>query len=103
GLYELRDTVEGIFATTAELIAVEVPPAESRLNLLPESWRARRAQLVRQKEWRKRLLIGAGSYAGLLFLFFAYLLIVRFQVSRLDKRISHDAPRTEFCRAPEAK
>ena len=102
-LYEFRDTVEGIFATNAELIAVEVPPAESRLNLLPESWRARRAQLVRQKEWRKRLLIGAGAYAGLLFLFFAYLLIVRFQVSRLDKRISHDAPRTEFVRATEAR
>ncbi len=57
-LYEFRDTVEGIFATRSELIAVEVPPAESRLNLLPESWRQRRAQLVRLKEWRKRLLVG---------------------------------------------
>jgi hypothetical protein len=102
-LYEFRDTVEGIFATNAELIAVEVPPAESRLNLLPESWRARRAQLVRQKEWRKRVLIGAGAYAGLLFLFLAYLLILRFQVKRLDSRISRDAPRTEFVRATEAK
>jgi hypothetical protein len=102
-LYEFRDTVEGIFATSAELIAVEVPPAESRLNLLPESWRARSAQLVRQKEWRKRLLIGAGAYAGLLLLFLAYLLILRFQVKRLDSRISRDAPRTEFVRATEAK
>jgi hypothetical protein len=102
-LYEFRDTVEGIFATNAELIAVEVPPAELRLNLLPESWRARRAQLVRQKEWRKRLLIGAGAYAGVLLLFLAYLLIVRFQVSRLDKRIARDAPRTEFVRATEAR
>ena len=102
-LYEFRDTVEGIFATNAELIAVEVPPAELRLNLLPESWRARRAQLVRQKEWRKRLLIGAGAYAGLLLLFLAYLLILRFQVNRLDKRIARDAPRTEFVRATEAK
>jgi hypothetical protein len=102
-LYQFRDTVEGIFATNAELIAVEVPPAELRLNLLPESWRARRAQLVRQKEWRKRLLIGAGAYAGLLLLFLAYLLILRFQVNRLDKRISRDAPRTEFVRATEAK
>jgi hypothetical protein len=102
-LYEFRDTVEGIFATSAELIAVEVPPAESRLNLLPESWRARSAQLVRQKEWRKRLLIGAGAYAGLLLLFLAYLLILRVQVKRLDSRISRDAPRTEFVRATEAK
>jgi type II secretory pathway component PulL len=102
-LYEFRDTVEGIFATNAELIAVEVPPAESRLNLLPESWRARRAQLARNKEWRKRLLIGAAAYACLLVMFFAYLLVLRFQIRRLDKRISTDAPRTDFVRATEAK
>jgi hypothetical protein len=102
-LYEFRDTVEGIFATNAELIAVEVPPAETRLNLLPESWRARRAQLVRLKQWKKRLLIGAAAYAALLFLFFAYLLILRFQIRRLDKKISTDAPKTDFVRATEAK
>jgi hypothetical protein len=102
-LFEFRDTVEGIFATNAELIAVEVPPAESRLNLLPESWRQRRAQLVRQKEWRKRLLIGAAAYAGLFLLFLFYLFGLKFSISRLDKRISRDAPRTEFVRATEAK
>jgi hypothetical protein len=102
-LYEFRDTVEGIFATSAELIAVEVPPAETRLNLLPESWRARRAQLVRLKQWKKRLLIGAAAYAALLLLFFAYLLILRFQIRRLDKKISTDAPKTDFVRATEAK
>lgn len=102
-LYEFRDTVEGIFATNAELIAVEVPPAESRLNLLPESWRQRRAQLLRQKEWRKRLLIGAAAYIGLLLLFGAYLLGLKWQLRRLDKRISRDAPKTEFVQATEAK
>jgi hypothetical protein len=102
-LYEFRDTVEGIFATNAELIAVEVPPSETRLNLLPESWRARRAQLVRLKQWKKRLFIGAAAYAALLLLFFAYLLILRFQIRRLDKKISTDAPKTDFVRATEAK
>ena len=95
-LYALRDTVEGIFAKTAELIAVELPPAENRLNLLPESWRQRRAQIVRQKEWRKRILLGAGVYSAILFLFFAYLLILRLQVGRLQHRIERDAPRNEF-------
>jgi hypothetical protein len=80
-----------------------LPPAESRLNLLPESWRARRAQLARLKQWRKRILIGAVVYASLLLLFLAYLLILRFQVRRLDKRISSDAPKTDFVRATEAK
>ena len=102
-LYEFRDTVEGIFATNAELIAVEVPPSETRLNLLPESWRARRAQLVRLKQWKKRLLIGAAAYAALLLLFFLYLLILRFQVRRLDRKISTDAPKTDFVRATESK
>jgi len=102
-LYEFRDTVEGIFATNAELIAVEVPPAETRLNLLPESWRARRAQLVRLKQWKKRILIGAAAYSALLVLFFAYLLILRFQIRRLDRKISTDAPKTDFVRATEAK
>jgi type II secretory pathway component PulL len=102
-LYEFRDTVEGIFGTNAELIAVEVPPAESRLNLLPDSWRARRAQLVRQKEWRKRILIGAAAYAGLLLLVLAYLLVLRFEVGRLDKKIARDAPKTDFVRATEAR
>jgi hypothetical protein len=102
-LYEFRDTVEGIFATNAELIAIEVPPAESRMNLLPESWRQQRAQLARRKEWRKRILIGAGVYVGLFFLMLLYLLVLRFQVGRLDKKIASDAPRTEFVRATEAR
>jgi type II secretory pathway component PulL len=102
-LYELRDTVEGIFASSAELIAVEVPPAASRLNLLPDSWRQRRAQLAKQKVWRKRLVVGAAAYAGLLLLFLAYLIILQVQVRRLDKRISRDAPRTEFVKTTEAR
>ena len=81
-LFALRDTVEGIFATNVELIAVEVPPAETRLNLLPASWRARREQLARQKEWRTRLLVAGCAYAGLLLLFFAYLGVLRFQIGR---------------------
>jgi hypothetical protein len=102
-MYELRDTVEGIFATPSELIAIEAPPAETRLNLLPESWRQRRAQLARQKEWRKRALFAAGAYAGLLLLFLAYLVYLRVQVRQLNRRISRDAPRTEFVKATEAK
>ena len=102
-LFELRDTVEGIFATPSELIAVEAPPAETRLNLLPESWRQQRAQLVRQTEWRKRLLIAAGAYAGILLLFLAYVVYLKVQIRQLDRRISRDAPRTEFVKATEAK
>jgi hypothetical protein len=102
-LYALRDTVQGIFATTAELIAVEVPPADTGLNLLPESWRQRRAQVVRRGEWRKRLLWAGGAYAALLALFLAYLLILRLEIGRLGRRIERDAPRTEFVKMTDAR
>ncbi|HEX7517968.1 MAG TPA: hypothetical protein VF345_11870 [Chthoniobacterales bacterium] len=102
-LYGLRDTVEGIFANTVELIAVEVPPADTGLNLLPESWRQRRAQVVRRGEWRKRLIWASGAYAALLVLFLVYLGILRFQIGHLDRRIQRDAPRTEFVKMTDAK
>lgn len=101
-LYGLRDSVQGIFATTAELIAVEVPPTDIGLNLLPESWRQRRAQVVKRGEWRKRIIWAAGAYAALLVLFLACLLILRLEIGQLDRRIKRDAPRTEFVKMTDA-
>jgi hypothetical protein len=102
-LYGLRDTVEGIFAASVELIAVEVPPADTGLNLLPESWRQRRAQVVRQGEWRKRIIWAGGVYAALLVLFLLCLLILRLEIGRLGRRIAKDAPRTEFVKMTAAR
>ena len=101
-LYGLRDTVQGIFAVPVELIAVEVPPAESGLNLLPDAWRQRRARVHRQAEWRKRLVLAGAVYGGLLFLFFAYYLVLRFEINRLDRRIARDTPRTDFIKKADA-
>jgi hypothetical protein len=102
-LYGLRETVEGIFASTVELIAVEVPPADTGLNLLPESWRERRAQVVRRGEWRKRILWAGGVYAALLLLFLAVLLVLRLEIGRLGRKIEKDAPRTEFVKMTAAR
>ena len=101
--YELRDAVQGILASPTEIVGIELPPAQVKLNLLPESWRRRRLQLVRQVEWRKRILWIGGAYVGAIVLLFAYLGLVRFQVGRFDRRIAHDAPETEFVRATEAR
>ena len=101
-LYALRDTVQGIFSSNVELIAVEVPPADTDLNLLPDSWRAQRAQLVRQGEWRKRLILAGGVYAGLVALLLLYLLVLRLEIGRLGRRIERDAPRSEFVKATAA-
>ena len=101
--YELRDTVQGILSSPTEIVGIELPPAPVKLNLLPESWRRRRLQLVRQAEWKKRLLWAGGAYGGLLFLLLLYLGVMRFQIGWLDRRIRRDAPGTEFVRATEAK
>ena len=102
-LYGLRDTVEGIFATTVELIAVEVPPADTGLNLLPESWRHRRAQVAKQGEWRKRIIWAAAVYAALLVLFLLCLLVLKLEIGRLGRKIAKDAPRTEFVKMTDAR
>jgi hypothetical protein len=101
--YELRDTVQGILASPTEIVGIELPPAPVKLNLLPESWRRRRLQLVRQAEWRKRLLWAGGAYGALLFLLLLYLGVMRFQIGWFDRSIKRDAPGTEFVRATEAK
>lgn len=100
--YDLRDAVQGIFSSTAALVGIETPPASVKLNLLPESWRARRSQLVRRAEWRKRLIWAGGAYGVLLLLFLIYLGLIRFEIGRLGRRISRDAPKTDFVRAAAA-
>jgi hypothetical protein len=94
--------VEGILASPTEIVGVELPPASVKLNLLPESWRRRRSQLIRQAGWRKRLIWIGGAYVALVFLLFAYLGLLRFQIGRLDRRIAHDSPETQFVRTTEA-
>jgi len=101
--HEMRHAVEGILASPTEIVGIELPPAPVKLNLLPESWRRRRLQLMRQVEWRKRLLWIGGAYIGAIVLLFAYLGLLRFQLGRFDRRIAHDAPETEFVRGTEAK
>lgn len=100
--YEMRDAVQEVFDSRPRLVGIETPPAFVKLNLLPESWRLRRSQLARRGEWRKRLIWAGAAYAGVLFLFLAYLVFTRFQIARLERRIVRDAPQIEFVRATEA-
>jgi hypothetical protein len=100
--YQLRDTVEGILASPTEIVGIELPPASVKLNLLPDSWRYRRSQIAKQVEWRKRLMWAGGAYAGFLLVLLAYLAYVRLEIGRLDGRIAHDTPQTEFVRTAEA-
>ena len=102
-LFELRDMVQGMFVSRADLIAVETPPAATRLNLLPDSWRQRRAELARLAEWKKRLLWAGGVYAGLLLFFAAFVMVLRFEAGRMERRIAKDEPSVSFIRQTEAK
>jgi hypothetical protein len=100
--YQLRDTVQGILKGRAEIVSVEAPPAPVKLNLLPESWKQRRQQIVRRGELRKRLVQAGGVYAGLFLLFLVYLGYERFQIARLNRLIARDEPQTAFVRATES-
>jgi hypothetical protein len=100
--YQMRAAVEGILSSPTEIVGVELPPASVKLNLLPESWRRRRSQSIRQAEWRKRLVWIGGAYVALVFLLFAYLGLLRFQIGRLESRVANDAPETQFVRSTEA-
>jgi hypothetical protein len=98
----LRDTVQGILASPAEIVGIELPPAPVKLNLLPESWRRRRLQLARELEWRKRVIWAGSTYAGLVFILLVYLGFMRIGLGRIERQIARDAPKTEFVRATEA-
>lgn len=100
--YELRDTVQDILTSRPELVGIEMPPASVKLNLLPESWRVRRAQLARRGEWRKRLILAGGIYVAIFLLSLLFLGYMRFRISRLDRAIGEDAPKIEFVRSAEA-
>src|SRR5205085_9760986 len=95
------DTVQGILASPTELVGIETPPASVKLNLLPDSWRQRRVQLVKRGEWQKRLTLAGGAYAAIVLLFLLYLGYTRFAIARLDRLIARDAPQTQFIRETE--
>lgn len=100
--YDLRDMVQGILAAPTELVGIETPPASVKLNLLPDSWRQRRAQLVKRGEWQKRLTLAGSAYAASFLLFLLCLAYSRFAIARLDRLIVRDAPQTQFIRETEA-
>ncbi len=102
-LYGLRDTLQDLFTTRADLIAVEAPPSPVKLNLLPEAWKQQRSQLVRLREWKKRLLLAAAVYAGLLLLFFAYFLVLRVRLKSVNRKIGRDEPKVQAVKKTEAK
>ncbi|MGI8821323.1 MAG: hypothetical protein ACR2ID_10735 [Chthoniobacterales bacterium] len=102
-LMELREAVQGLFVCRPDLIGVEAPPSETKLNLLPESWRQRGLELARQAEWKRRLLLAGGAYAAILLLFTLYVFALRFEAGRLDRKIAADEPKTAFIKGTEAK
>lgn len=102
-LYDLRETLQDLFTTRADLIAVEAPPAPVKLNLLPQAWKQRRQQLVSVREWKKRVLIGSAVYVGLLLLFLIYFFALRIRLKSIDGQIARDEPKVQAVKKTEAK
>lgn len=102
GLSEMSETLQGMFGARADVMTVETPPAETKLNLLPDSWRLRRAELVRAGQWKKRAIYAGIAYAVILLLFLVYLGVMRYRVGSLDRAIARDEPSTAFVKKTEA-
>jgi hypothetical protein len=100
--YELRDTVEGILTKRPELVGIEAPPAAVKMNLLPASWRDRRAQLIRRDQWKKRLKAVGAAYGALVALAVLYWGYLHVDLVRLNKLIARDEPQVKFVRDAEA-
>ena len=102
-LQELQPTLQELFVSRADLIGIEAPPAATKINLLPESWRQRRKTLAKQAQWKKRLLWAGGAYLALVVLFAVYIFALRIQVGMLDRAVAADEPKTAFIKKTEAR
>ena len=102
-LYDWRQTLEDVFGARADFVAVEVPPAQTRLNLLPESWKQRRTQLRQQREWRKRLIWAGAAYIAVIALLGVYFGVLHLRVRQLDRAIKRDEPKVAFIKQTEAR
>ncbi len=101
-LLEMREAVQGMFSARADMISLETPPAATKLNLLPESWRRRSAELERQAQWKQRLLWAGALYGAFVLLVALYVGFLRYQVGRLERRLAKDEPQTAFVKKMDA-
>jgi hypothetical protein len=101
-LFSLREIVEHALAAPTSFVSVEAPPASVKLNLLPDSWRERRKQILRFGEWRQRLIWIGAAYLAVLLILACVLAIYRVKVKQLDRRVARDEPNIEFVRKTEA-
>jgi hypothetical protein len=98
----LRDTIERVFRPAPQPDGNGNAAGGGEVGPRPEVWRKQRAALVRQKEWRRRLLWAGGAYVAAFLLFALYVVIIRFQVGHLQKAIQRDTPKVDFIKRTEA-
>lgn len=101
--YDLRDTVDRTLGVRSEIVGLEMPPAPTALNLLPDEWRDRRSRAERMILWRKRLLWAAGAYVAIVVLFLLQFAFLKFRIHQLDGQIARDEPKTAFVKASASK
>lgn len=101
---ELAPAVEEVLQAPVEIISPEAGQAEKAAgDLSPSHWRAERLRSVRAARLKQRIWLGAAIYLGLLALAFLTVGVLKFQVSRLDAKLSAGKPDEEFIIATEQK
>lgn len=101
---ELAPALEEVLQAPVEIISPEAGQAETvKGDLSPPHWRVERLRSVRAARLKQRIWLGAGIYVGLLVLAFVAVGVLKFQVSRLDAKLSAGKPDQEFIIAAEQK
>src|SRR5204862_1812634 len=97
--FDLRETVQRALAAPTNIVGIETPPAATRLNLLPQSWRDERSRHERRAQWTKRLRLAGFGYLAIIAVFLLQLGYAKLRIAQLDRQIRQDAPRAAFVRS----
>lgn len=101
---ELAPALEEVLRAPVEIISREAGPAETvQGDLSPSHWRVERLRSVRAARLKQRIWLAAGIYLGLLALAALVVLVLKFQVARLDARLRAARPDQEFILAAAQK
>jgi hypothetical protein len=91
------------FDLPVSLVALDEVASQPQCNLLPASWRSETKRVESAAKLKSWLVLSGLMYFAVVGCALAYLLLLRIQVNRLDRKIAADQPQIEFVKAREAR
>ena len=85
------------------LVEIDDLASQPRCNLLPESWKSETKRVESAAKLKSWLVLSGFIYFAAAGCALAFLLLLRIQVNRLERKIAADQPQIEFVKAREAR